>query len=669
MRNVHTEGGLTMRIKIDLIALRNFKGATDKKYTFGEVTNVYGANGSGKTRLFDAFLWLLFGKDHLDRKDYEVKSYGRANAEDECSVEAVLEIDGKPTTLKRALVEDWVKPRGQAEKVYKGNHTECWWNGTPVKVGEYAKKVSELVTEDLFKMITNPHHFTALNWKVQREMLFRMAEVRSDMEIASERAEFAELAEVLSGKTLEDWSKELRTQKQLLKRDLEGIAPKIAQVDKMRPEVQDWDALQQQLAATEDEIGKIDLLLADRMEAQKAAAKEYDAKLADMRVERVQIQEQIEKLVSDAKKDEWKRVKDANEERVKLSSQLSKLQSEQQVLSADAEHAGRQVIAYEGEIEEMDRKLAALRQEWQERAAQEYTESTCPTCGQIWPLHIAASKQETFNRRKAADLEALNAKGKALNADKAVLEGKQRAAQEKAEEKKMEAESLSVQIDNLSSQISQMQTEQPREIAEDMVEGVLELKAKVQAIDEAYNELIKNHTTPSAPEKELNRKRDLLQKRDDLKAELVKKKFIAKCDEEIASLRAEEKSLAQNLADLEKSEYTIQLFTQAKIDEAERKINALFSVVSFKLFDKTIEGNPVETCEAMVLGRPYGTINNASQINAGLDIIRTLSKAYDVYAPIFIDNRESVTYILPMETQIINLVVSENDTELRITTN
>lgn len=658
-----------MKIKIETITLRNFKGATDKKYTFGEVTFVYGANGSGKTRLFDAFLWLLFGNDHLDRKDYEVKSYGRANAEDECSVEAVLEIDGKQTTIKRALVEDWVKPRGQAEKVYKGNHTECWWNGTPVKVGEYAKKVSELVTEDLFKMITNPHHFTALNWKVQREMLFRMAEVRSDMEIASERAEFAELAEVLSGKTLEDWQKELRTQKQLLKRDLEGIAPKIAQVDIMRPELQDWDALQQQLAATEDEISKIDLLLADRMEAQKAAAKEFDAKIADMNVVRAQILRQMSELLTNAKIDEKKRVALANEQRNTLASQRSELHSKQQMLSAEAEYAERQARAYAGEIEDIDKKLAALRQEWQERAAQEYTESTCPTCGQIWPLHIAASKQETFNKRKAADLEALNAKGKALNAEKVALHEKQLAALSEHEETAKEAKRLSIQIDDLNSQISQMQTEQPREIAEDMVEGVLELKAKVQAIDEAYNELIKSHTTPSAPEKELNRKRDLLQKRDDLKAELVKKKFIAKCDEEIASLREEEKSLAQKLADLEKSEHTIQLFTQAKIDEAERKINALFSVVSFKLFDKTIEGNPVETCEAMVLGRPYGTINNASQINAGLDIIRTLSKAYDVYAPIFIDNRESVTYILPMETQIINLVVSENDTELRITTN
>lgn len=31
-------------------------------------------NGLGKSRHFDAFMWLMFGKDVADRKDYEIKS-------------------------------------------------------------------------------------------------------------------------------------------------------------------------------------------------------------------------------------------------------------------------------------------------------------------------------------------------------------------------------------------------------------------------------------------------------------------------------------------------------------------------------------------------------------------------------------------------------------------
>jgi hypothetical protein len=119
------------------------------------------------------------------------------------------------------------------------------------------------------------------------------------------------------------------------------------------------------------------------------------------------------------------------------------------------------------------------------------------------------------------------------------------------------------------------------------------------------------------------------------------------------------------MADAESEEFTLKAFTKTKIEECEARINGLFSKVTFRLFEYTIEGNESETCIPLVDGIPYGTANTAAQINAGLDIINVLSRHYGVCAPILIDRRESINELIPVEAQVINLTVSK-DKELTV---
>ena len=50
----------------------------------------------------------------------------------------------------------------------------------------------------------------------------------------------------------------------------------------------------------------------------------------------------------------------------------------------------------------------------------------------------------------------------------------------------------------------------------------------------------------------------------------------------------------------------------------------------------------------------------------GIDIINTLSRHYGVTVPLFIDNAEAVKKLLDCNAQVIRLVVSEMDKELRV---
>jgi hypothetical protein len=131
-------------------------------------------------------------------------------------------------------------------------------------------------------------------------------------------------------------------------------------------------------------------------------------------------------------------------------------------------------------------------------------------------------------------------------------------------------------------------------------------------------------------------------------------------EEETMALESTARYLSQQIASIEKDEYTVKEFTKEKINEAEARINRLFSNVQFQLFDYTIEGNETETCIPFVDGVNFNSANTASQINAGLEIINVISQFYNVTAPIFIDRRESVNEIIKTEAQIINLTVTKS---------
>ena len=130
-------------------------------------------------------------------------------------------------------------------------------------------------------------------------------------------------------------------------------------------------------------------------------------------------------------------------------------------------------------------------------------------------------------------------------------------------------------------------------------------------------------------------------------------------------MEQEEKQLAQQLADLESSEYLAEQFTKVKMDTLVSRINDKFKYVTFKMFDIQINGGEVECCDTMVNGVPFSDANNAAKINAGLDIINTLCEHYGVYAPIFVDNRESINNLIDCNSQVVNLIVS-NDKKLRV---
>lgn len=275
------------RITIEELHLLNFRGARDVRVSFTAGTNVVcGDNGTGKSTLMDAFLWVLFGKDADDRKDCEIKRIeaGKMLRRTDATVECRLNVDGRLHTLRRSLREVWSKPRGATEPVFKGNETEYTINDVPKKMSEFDAWVAEhLAPADVFRLLTDAGCFPRLKWEKQREKLFELAGGVDEEAVKSSVDGLGDLLARLSGKSLEDYKRELAARKRKLRKALEEIPARSDQTRLMIPTTDARDVWERKLADVDARLAALNREAADFAAEERARGAE-----ARRRVEEVE---------------------------------------------------------------------------------------------------------------------------------------------------------------------------------------------------------------------------------------------------------------------------------------------------------------------------------------------------------------------------------------------
>lgn len=666
------------QVILNSLTLCNFKGERNRTTTFNaDITTISGANGLGKSRHFDAFLWLLFGKDKENRADYEVKTHdanGNVAPHIDVVVTGEMTVNGEHIKLTRKLVENWVTPKMSNESLFKGNETKCLWNDVPVSVTEYAKRVSAICDERLFKMITNPLFFSSLNWKNQREQLFAMAGNISNDDIAGNNADFRALLDKLTGKSFDDYKAEIAAKKRALRKELSEIQPRIDQTERMKPESYDWDSISGELELVNGDIAKLEDVIAELNRAltdKNAAANAKFEETRQLRRDLMHCASRMDDIVNEANRKEGERVFAANKEIAALKLDVEKRKLDISTRDKRISTARFQIDEIDKQIQKLNGQRESKRAEWFDVNGRQYAGiDICPTCGQPIPESMREESRAKFAETKRIDLESITADGKRLAARIDALVKEKTSHNEQIEIWTNEIEAIKDEIAELDTKMTQ--EERPRDISANTIPEWVDAKrvydalaAKIAESDKDAGDDVDKAEIESKIDIKKTEMAELDAKRDALMSKMNNRAMIERADEEIELLNESGRTLAQAIADIERDEYTIGQFTKAKVDLVEARVAKLFSIVKFKMFDYTIDGNAVETCVAMVNGVPFPTVNSAMQINAGLDIINALCKYYDVTAPIFIDNRESVNTLMPTSSQIINLVVT-NDPELII---
>lgn len=658
---------------IKRLALYNFKGIRQAEARFSDVsTTISGDNGVGKSTMADAFSWLFFGKNAAGVEQFSIKTVDAAGnfiPHLDHTVEGDFTLIDHETgeieqiRARRTYAEDWRTSSGETEQKLAGHHTDYFWNDIPVKKSEYDAKVAETIPADIFNVITDAYAFLALPWDVQRNKLTEITGEVSAAEIAAANPDYAALLQRAKGATLEQYCTSLGAQRKRIAAELDAIPTRKDELQRATPITPDYAALETRKAELEKTIADLDAAagsIAERNRLQYQKAAEIQSQINEH-----EQRQQAAIHAADMARNQ------ANHEAQKahndLEAQIRQLKLQVKGAQEAIDYATnyqRQAASYTEQAARKDAELADFRKRYEAFFNQTYTpgslirprfghQCTDPTACAKGEQDFNASQVETLTRwreqghQMADEIERL--KAKAAEMAKTYADQRQEANQNlaayRAQLDAKQAELAALPPVNLLPEINPADLPAWREAA-----------AKIEDLRRQYSETMAAPDGGTAANVNPAAKRQAQAELDEVKRKLGLRFIIEANERRQTELDAQATKLAQEKANIEKEIALADSFTIAIMDAVEQRVNAHFGLVQFKMFKTLVNGSKQPACIATVNGVAYKDVNTAGQINAGLDVIQTLTRFYQFAAPIFVDNCESVAELkTPAGAQVIRL--------------
>lgn len=637
-----------MQMKLNRLDLIHFKGV--KAFAFvpgGENARIVGENGTGKTTVYDAFLWLLFGKDSTGRTDFACRPLDGDNQPIKgltVAVQAQIEVDGTEHVLRKEHTEKSVK--GQ----FRGYESAYWIDDVPKKAGEFAEYVGSLIDEDTFRLLTDLRHFNAgLHWTDRRRILLDLAG-----EIAPPPG-FDDLLAQLKRRTLDEFRKVLAEQKKGYAKERDEINPRIDELqrtlnemslldddglaserERMRGEIEALDKKRAEAFASEKQrqatLGVINEL--DRMRAKVEAELRADTSgIAGHLTEKRGLQEKL----------------DASAEKVRKAE-------------IDVHRAEAQVEAEKAKLHGQTAQRDQIRQHY--AAAKNTTlDETCSACGQTLPADRLAEIRAKHKERLASIVSQGNTIQAAIKATEAKLADLQKAhaafagvAERVRTDYGRLEQSIAAKLAEIDKRIESREAPDPAKDKTwcDLTRQIETQQKKVgPSVADQLEEVEKQRT---ALQEQLASVNAALANIDRAKADRAR----------IAELADREKELSQKIADVDAMIDQIGQYKAAESQRITDAVNGKFEHVTFRLFKECLNGSIEDTCDALLDGVPYPDMSCGQKILVGVDIINTLSAWYDASIPLFVDNAESLTLPLEAKGQTIQLVADPKARTLKV---
>lgn len=637
-------------ITLRSLELWNFKGIKYRKVDCGRHTNILGNNGTGKTTLFDAYRWLLFGKDSTDRAQFEIKTQNEAGEAIhglEHKVEGVLTINERTKTFTKTYREKWTKKRGTSEATFTGHETVYEIDGVPMQAKDYTAEVEKIMPEMIFKLLSDPLFFAhQMDWQSRRDIVMEFAGRLTKDEIIDEKLEEIRALLDFHENDVERAKASLTSKKRKLNEEIKLIPARIDEAAKTIREL-DFKTLKKELMEFESELKAIDeetLQLSDSEET------DDEKELKKLRGEK-------RKLTDISEQDYREKIDAAKREIWKLEEELTDADNTLSITN-------RGINQKKLRIDSLEERIKELAKEWDDVKSHKFHiedgDFVCPTCKRLLDSEVIEEKKKTlrenFNRELAKQLDKINEEGKKASDELKRLRADIELMNQRKEKEAMAIAELRNRLEEAREKKVSLETA-----------GINypDLSVITKRIEELTENIRLNDKTEKFAEIRTKRN-DLIRAIDRTKDELRVEKSNNEQRERIAELEAEEKKKAQEIAAIEKQLFLLEEFTKREAGMIEANVNNKFSMARFRLFKTAINGGVEPTCDVLVNGVPFEDANKAAKVNVGLDIIRTLSKHFGLYVPIWIDDREGILSIIDVDTQIINLTASKKHKDITI---
>jgi DNA repair exonuclease SbcCD ATPase subunit len=656
-------------MKLTKLTLRNFKGIREKTIEAprGCSLNIFGDNATGKTTLADAITFVLFDKDTAGRSP---QNFGIKTVDESGGVIHNLQHEVQASfvepdiTLRKVYQEKWTRSRGSSHKDLSGHTTDYYVDDEPVKKKDYDARVAEIMSEEQFKILTVPNYFAEqMHWSDRRKTLAKMAGEIDTQTILDSDPELDGYLVMLDGKTAESKKKILTDQRKKCLEQIDNIPDRIdenvrAIVDIDQSEVSgDMESLKEKKTELEEQLAK----------ARSGGG------VSDLQVKIEEIETKKQKLVAEHGNKFDATIQAQREALNKANKAL-----DDHYIAFDA--CKKDVRATLDVVEMAELNIETIKKKIQEVEAREpnpapsqadYSDGECPYCGQEMPeaddRHDPQAEYEEylaeFNEEKAEELKDLS--GDLEMAQKEYAEAQKEL--DKAKEKLSQEEQVGTELKDRSD----AESEKLRKLKDDIPdvkqsEEYVSLANKQATLNKRVDDIRQNnreHITEI--QGKISNVSSEISKIEELKFEIKKN---TERRERIEELKDELKTAHKRLEEAEQGLYMIQRFEVAQAQVVTDRVNKMFDIVTWKMFEPQINGGiNDQMCEPVVGGVPYSDgLNNAMRIQAGLDIINTLGNHFGKSAPVIIDNAESIVKIDKYDLQVIALYVSAAHKQLSV---
>jgi DNA repair exonuclease SbcCD ATPase subunit len=515
----------------------------------------------------------------------------------------------------------------------------------PVKKGPYTEKIGAILNYDIFKLLTDPRKFSeGIKWGDRRDILIDLIGGYSDEQVFSLDEEMLRLKKIVGKSEVEEFYELTKHEISTLNKEVKKIPVRIDEAHNSIVD-DDFDAIETELGQLKNELKSVNEQIADSSKVSDSDVRKQatinDAKLRA---------NEMETAVKDKYlKEKSGLVSEMSERKIDLAVKDKELKSKLGAIKS-------LVIDNEKLTTDQDK----LREKWHAESDKVFSFDEdldgCPVCkrpySDVDKQELMTVAHEHFKAEKARRLQVIQREGTNLSASINLNNEKIKTTQTEIETLESEIKCLNSQVKHYKGAIEKFAD------MDALVAGELEGDKTYQRYKQLSLETIEQKTLDQLDDGLQIKKQDIETKIESLQERYSFKAINTKTSERIETLKTDERKIAEKIAELEGYQYLCEEFTRKKVDLLDSRINEKFSLVKFKMFKEQVNGGLALTCEAIVNGVPYSNANNAAQINAGLDIINALQEYYNFSCPIFIDNRESVTEIIDMDSQIINLSVS-----------
>lgn len=633
------------RAVLKKVILENFMCYAHAEFDFYAITKIMAKNGKGKSTIATAYLWCLFNCDY-ELKDNPVirREVDGVSVDDmDVSVELVLDVDGKEITMKKVQVRTYNKDKTG----YKDDNS-YYINDVRKNLKDFNAYLD--VDMNVFKMCSNVNAFLNQKPAEMREYLFSLVGDVTDLDIASQKAELAELVPLLNKYTVEELSAMNKATKTKIAKDLPILDGQIKEKER---DIQ----LKQAIEVSDLELQKnsLKVQIADCVAKQTDNDKlmaEYDRASSD---------------ILNLKFEQGDLLRKANEENVKARRDIENRISEKKDylfnIADTIQKNNSEIYGYQNDIESGTRERNRLADAWNKIKEEKFDENTavCPTCHRELPAEEIESLRSSFEKTKADRLAKVEKDGLEVKADVDNARDMIPKLEKCNEENIANQQKLEEEVADLEKQLSEL----PQEID---VTATEEHKALEQQIAEK--------------EEAMHKANDILTIKAELKSqEAALRQQLAECESQIAKAdtAADEQRLEelkqtridseQNKTNAEKILDLLDELDKAKNEALTEAVNSHFGLVKWQLFTYTKSGGYKSCCIPTVDGKSILTTmsNKGNRILGRVDICSSIQKISDISVPIILDDSESLStdnqkkVAEMVDSQLIMLIVNDSE--------